>query len=192
MTALFTTLSQPRLALGLACALLAPGCAEEPGELDPEVVHALSRRPGDAVGLARSGFYDVDLTLVSCDCPDYAGLEILTPCPDTATGDAYFISVELIQADGLILIRMADESITGGLNVDGTFSTGGVFDLSSPLASIEYVTRLDGTFDPESFNGEFEATLLRHLEGDAVTGADATRTNVDCGEHFELAGRLGL
>ena len=186
MTRLFTA---PRLLM--VCGLLAAGCADEPGEFDPETVHALSRRPGDATGLERSGFYDVDMTLVTCDCPDYAGLEILTPCPDAAAGDAYFISIELIQADGLILIRFADESITGGLNLDGTFSTGGVFDLSSPLASIEYVTRLDGAFDPESFTGRFDATLIRRLKGDAVTGTDATRTDIDCGEHFELAGRLG-
>lgn len=189
------------MAAALPCVLSwgASGCAEDPGELDRDVVHDLSRQPGDANSLLLSGNYDAQLVPVECGCPQSAVLEGLSLCQGTGllspmVGDTLFITFDVVQSGGLLLMRYYDRSVTGGIYESGDFALGGVFDMSSLVTSGEIVTRLDGTFDTTGTTDRFESMMRLRLHGEAAVSLsdEDDRMSIDCVETFELTARRGL
>ncbi|MEM6995039.1 MAG: hypothetical protein AAF721_31285 [Myxococcota bacterium] len=176
----------------VGCALTV-GCSEPAGELDADVVHDIARTPGDAIGLDRSGEYDAELTAVQCDCPDLGTLEGISLCQGSGPispmpGDKIFVTIDVVQTDGIILIRYDGQALTGGLDADGSFAAGGLFDMDTLVTTGEIITRMDGEFDDEASTNAFDATIKNRLHGDAAAGLGegSDRTSLDCVETFSL------
>ena len=174
---------------------LGSGCQETPGELDPEVVHDLSRRPGDAEGLDLTGAYAGQITLLECGCPELDGLEGLSICHGMGglkpeAGDSGFLMFEVVQTDGILMMRVEDLSLTGPVDDDGAFAVGGVFDMTTIATTGKIVTRVDGNFDPDSNRNRLEADAAVRITGEAAVahGALDDRTSIDCVERYEIEG----
>ena len=172
---------------------VASGCKDDPGELDPDVVHDIARTPGDAVGLDLTGDYDAEVTPITCDCPFIGPLAGLSLCQGSSPGstaprETTFFALTVLQTDGLIVLRYEDLTLTGGLNADGSFSAGGIIDISTLLTSGDIITRIDGEFDDTAGIDQFEASIAHRLRGDvlALPDIDNETSSFDCVETFTL------
>ena len=166
------------------------GCKEEPGDLDPQVVHDLARQPGTALGLELTGDFDGELVVEDCQCPELTSLEGLSLCqgagplaPDP--GDSLFLAFEVVQTDGILLFRYSDLSLTGPIDEDGAFAVGGVFDMTTLFTTGKTVTRVDGEFDGPD---EFTALIRNRLAGEVMPGLGelTEQQSIDCVETFTL------
>lgn len=164
---------------------LVGGCEDDPGDLDRDVVSDLSRDHGDALGTSRSGTYDVIIRSEMCTCPDFqtGDLEGSSPCALLElTGGAVGGLVDVVETDGLLLMRVQGFSLTGPIDDDGGFVAGAVLDLTSPLGEGAEIVRADGNFEPRQATWAFAATLRRRLVGNLL------EDSVDCTERFTLEG----
>lgn len=170
------------------------GCKDEPGELDPDVVHDIARTPGDAMGLALTGDYDAEVTPITCDCPFIGPLAGLSLCQNGSLdstdvpAETTFFALSVLQTDGLIVLRYKDFTLTGGLNADGSFSAGGVIDISTLLTSGKIITRIDGEFDDTADIDQFDASIAHRLRGDVLPlpDIDNETSSFDCVETFTV------
>lgn len=181
------------LSIAAVFALALTGCQETPGELDPQVVHDLSRQPGDGLDLDLTGTYSGQITVAECGCPEIAALEEMTICNtaiDPEIGSTGFVSFEVVQTDGILMLRLETLALTGPIYADGTFSAGGLFDATTPLTTANIVSRIDGTFDLDSNRTDVEALAQVRFRGDAAFDIDAmeNQSAVDCVERYEIVG----
>jgi len=190
------------LAAGLTLLCLG-ACQETPGELDPDVVHDLSRLPGDGDELDLGGTYSGQLTIVECGCPKVGALEMRSLCNGMGeivpeVGQSGFVLFDVVQTDGILMLRLEGLALTGPIYADGEFTVGGLFDMTTAITSGSIVTRLDGTFDLDTDRPEVEAVARVRLQGDAAIDVepdaegggdpDADRTSLDCLERYEITG----
>lgn len=186
-----------RVIAAMVVATAASACAEPAGALDPDVVHDLSRTPGDAAGSDHSGVYEGQLIIESCGCPNLGTLDGFSVCRGVAPfatmeGDRVFAAVYVVHTDGILLVEVDGIALTGGIDGDGTFSVGALFDMTTLVTSGDIVTRLDGDFDPADNFRAFEGRLQTRLHGDAAApGLDelGQRTRFDCVETLMLEAR---
>jgi hypothetical protein len=161
----------------LVVVLLLASCRAEPGELDRDVVLALSRTRGGAEGIERTGRHAVTLFAESCGCPraalqpfDWASL-----CGPALLLEGEAASeIDVVETDGLLLVRIPGVgSLTGPIDPDDGFSVGAVIDLGSPVSHGSIVLRADGFFRPTNAPvpapyspWAIETTLRRRLVGE--------------------------
>lgn len=176
-------------------ALALTSCQETPGELDPQVVHDLSRQPGDGLDLDLTGTYSGQITIVECGCPELDALTDRTLCNGIGgivpeVGQTGFVSFEVVQTDGILMLRLETLSLTGPIYEDGEFSVGGLFDMTTAVSTGNIVSRIDGTFDVDSNRNDLEALAQVRLKGDAAFDIDSMddRTSLDCVERYEIVG----
>ena len=169
-------------ALGLALA----GCAEDPGELDPETVNRLARTQGNAQGFSLSGEWTTTVEIVDCgECPPLFIVPELSMCssltdifPDS--GGPINTTTTVVQADGTLLVRALDLGGTGPLDADGSFIVGRVTDLTTQLSEGFVVVRVDGEIDVGDPFTTMTATLRQRVAGTVV---DET---IDCVQTFDI------
>jgi hypothetical protein len=168
------------------CGLLAVGCGEEAGDLDPDVVNRLARTQGNAVGFDLSGEYEIHVTVDCGECPPVLFLPQLSMCTalgGVASAGADVVAIgTLVQSDGTLLINALDIGGTGPLDSDGLFAVGRVADLTTAISEGHVVLRVDGGFDLEAERPTFEATMRQRIEG-KVGDLEA-----DCLQTFDLVG----
>ncbi len=166
---------------GLALA----GCADDPGELDPETVNRLSRTQGNAQGFGLSGEWTTTVEVIDCgDCPPLFIAPELSMCssltdifPDS--GGPITTSMTVVQSDGTLLLRALDLGGTGPLDADGSFVVGRVTDLTTALSQGFVVVRADGEIELGE-RPTLSATLRQRVAGSVV---DET---IDCVQTFEI------
>ena len=190
----------PRGALALVALL--GGCAEEPlGPLDPEVVAALATEVGDAVGIAPSGVYAVELVPETCGCQDASSvLAALTVCPSDdgvpfgGSDLGLQTTFDVVVADGVLeLSSDVTTSAVGALDADGTFDTGAVTRLTSIAATGYQIIRVDGTLSPVGDNdydieGELRIRLLGEVELTDLEGVVDGVEGIDCEDRLTVRG----
>jgi hypothetical protein len=164
-------------------------CQGEPGELDRDVVHDLSRTRGEARGTERTGRYFVRILHDSCPCSDLDAAPIMVPsicAPHLASGQGS--DVDVVESDGFLLVRVPGiGALTGPIEPDGGFSVGAVVDLRSPVSNGAAVLRGDGTFHDAGFApGELYTTwrLTGILRRRVVAEYDDETT--DCTEQVSI------
>ena len=174
---------------------ISTGCRETPGELDPQVVHDLSRQPGDSEDLDLTGTYSGQITIAECGCPEIEALKERSLCNgidgvNPEVGQSGFVSFEVVQTDGILMLRLDPLSLTGPIYEDGNFSVGGLFDMTTALSTGNIVSRMDGTFDLDSNRRDIEALAQVRFNGDAAFDIESTddRTSLDCVERYEIVG----
>ena len=163
------------LALGAAS-----GCEGDPGDLDPEVVAALSTTEGNAVGFQRTGSYRADLEVVECTgCEAILELGGQGACSIGPFG-ALTDQVQALQTDGVLLLEYRDLYGVGPLDTDGAFAVGSVADLSNALAELDVVLRIDGAFDDDE-SARFSGLVRQRTRGETTAGEV-----LDCYESYEI------
>ena len=164
-----------RRAAGLIALALASGCADEHGPLHPDTVLELARTKGDARGYAKTATYDAMLTPGSCDCPAVMfGLDAFGSLCTLQLVPEAFVTLEVVQNDGTLLVQFEPFELVGPLDDDGTFSLGAL-DRLQAFETGYRAARIDGAFeDTDLFVGEF----AQHYD------AKALEQSVDCTERF--------
>lgn len=156
--------------------LLLVGCAPDEPErdpLDPDTIRELSTEQGSATGSAFSGSYSVTVTTHSCDCPSFElDGEMIDVCTLVATlADA---QLELVQADGFLVVSTEQAMLTGALEADGSFIVAGEQDQSTLLGPAKLLGRMDGTLETLAATTTLTSTAAQRLIGE-LSGAQ-----VDC------------
>ena len=184
-----------RVVIVLGVAALTVGCQETPGELDPEVVHDLARQPGDGLDLDLTGTYSGQITIAECGCPEIDALKERSLCNgidgvNPEVGSSGFVAFEVVQTDGILMLRLDPLSLTGPIFEDGEFSVGGLFDMTTAFSTGSIVSRMDGTFDIDSNRNDLEALAQVRFSGDAAFDIESMddRTSLDCVERYEIVG----
>lgn len=164
------------LGLALACA-----CGEEPGELDPATVAALSITSGNAQGFERTGAYLATLSPVDCDgCSGLLELAAYSVCPITGNAERT-VTLSVLQTGGVLLLGYENAAATGPIDADGAFAVGSVADISSPLTEGHVLLRIDGAFEPDAEPHAFDGLLRQRMLG------RADGTEIDCTESLEIS-----
>ncbi len=145
-----------------------PACADAYDPYSAAVVGDLARHPGDAVGDARSGVYEVGIEPGFCDCPVIGLIPLCAPVGLVESGALYF--AEVVEGDGVLLIRIANVELVGSIDAAGTFAIGLVENLDSLASEGELVTRVDGNIT--ALDGEGPRPPLT-LHGELVRRVDA-------------------
>jgi hypothetical protein len=156
---------------------LAIGCADDPGPLDPATIAELARTKGDAHGYGRTATYDAMLTPDSCDCPaiDFPIEMVGSLCVLQLVPEA-FVTIQIVQNDGTLLLEFEPFELVGPIDQDGTFSLGAIDEISV-FESGRRTARLDGSFeDIDLLVGEF----AQHYDAKTL---DQT---FDCTERFSV------
>lgn len=174
-----------RSGVALAAAMLVVGCTDAYDPYAAEVVADLARHPGDALGNARSGTYEVGVDPGSCDCPTIGALPLCAPANIAAPGSVYF--AELVEGDGVLLMRLVTVELVGAIDGDGSFAIGLVQNLDGLAASGEDIMRVDGELvaSATALGGEgyvFEGELVRRLQ------ASIADVHVDCEARYPVHG----
>lgn len=166
-----TRFSQVLVLFGLATLVAACG-----GGLEREDVASIA--PGDAVGSAASGEYELELYTTDCrgSCGVDAGFFSVSLCD---VGELEYESVEVTQTDGrLVLVGegLIVERIMGGINRDGSFEIGGWG--TQHGGEIEVLVRSTGRLSEDGFTGTAESRGHGRVED----------SSVDCTASYEIAG----
>jgi len=156
---------------------IASACADDPGPLHPETIAELARSKGDARGYGKSATYDATLTPGSCDCPAvmfpvdaFGSLCLLQLVPQA------FVTVDVVQTDGTLLVEFEPFELVGPIDQDGTFALGALDGLPSFVTG-QRTARLDGSFeDTDLFVGEF----AQHYDAQLID------QEIDCTERFGI------
>jgi hypothetical protein len=169
------------LARWAAIAVVFTACTGDPDDLDPEVVRDLSVTSGNAIGLQRSGEYVAELEVLECSgCAAILELAGQGTCA-LASGDSITEPISLVQSDGVLLMNHRDVAAVGPLDADGQFALGSLADLSSALAELRVVARVDGAFEDDT-SSSFTGVIRQRTHGGTSAG-----DLLDCYETFGIS-----
>jgi hypothetical protein len=134
--------------------------------------------PGDAVGSAVSGEYELELYTTDCigDCSVDVGSFDVSLCD---VGDLDYVDASVTQDDGALVLDaegLVIERLTGGISADGTFEIGGWG--TQYGGDVEVVILSTGTASGDDFSGTAESRGRGEAEGQ----------NVDCTAMYDVTG----
>ncbi|MBC8068076.1 MAG: hypothetical protein IAG13_07070, partial [Deltaproteobacteria bacterium] len=166
---------------------------------DAETVLALARSRGDALGVRHTGVWTTTLEQVECDCPVsmVSGVFGQPSDPCQLIGPAFGITgTPMIEADGVLHMRLGLLSPTLGLELlgtiddDGEVAVGEVSNLSSLVAELRTIVRLDGTIvdhEPDSLSGSWA-----DLDGEVIARFDGqlAEQRIECGASYDIHAEL--
>ena len=166
-------------ARAMVALVLATGCADDLGPLHPDTIAELTRSKGDAHGYGHTAIYDATLLPDECDCPAVTvpngmtgGGSLGSLCILQLVSQA-FVTVEVVQNDGTMLLRFELFEMVGPIDADDTFSIG-AYDGLSAFEAGHRTARLDGHFEDDDFFGDF----AQHYDGETLD------QSFDCRESF--------
>lgn len=185
--------------LGVALLCFATGCGlagiDPPDPLDPGNIGDISNDPGDAIGSAYSGTYDLTATQLDCDCPmltaedfpgggEGLGLEpgqVVDPCVELDTFYGRPIEsggiIEIEQTDGYSAWTNWIPELLGPVNQDGSFVVAGYEDFSETFLNAQMVSRVDGRhMSIDRFTGIMRQRVIAELPG----------LNLDCRSSHQI------
>jgi len=150
-------------------------CGGAAGDLEPEDVSALP--DGDAIGVAASGSYELELYTTGClgKCPVIrSGFGAVSLCD---VGELDYPEVDVTQTDGhldMVTYGLFPDRLAGGLYADRSFVVGGW----GTRYGATVVVRAEGALAGESITGTAHARQYGSYDG----------TDFDCTTVYELTG----
>lgn len=135
--------------------------------LDPELVHELTRAQGTASGDARSGIFELQFSIDTCDCPI---LEVERQTIDLCTISSGTFTSELNEGSGALAISTQAGLFTGAIELDDSFVVAGITDLTTLAGPLESLRRMDGQFssDDDSAQGWAGQRLIGEIPGQTI------------------------